>query len=229
MLQMLAGPKKPNESRKLSQEISDTLKYIKEKLDIPKSKEMLEGSGSTYVRWGRTVCPTVNGTQKVYDGFAAGDHYTHSGGPSELLCLPREPTWGKYNDNYLGHSFVYGTEYEVSAMSQELFGKPLHNLNVPCVVCQSIGRMAALRIPGRIDCFSGWTKEYDGFLMGDHHSHAKASDYTCVDSDPEAIQGNAHDQDGHLLYFVEANCGSASLPCPPYVHGREIACVMCTK
>ena len=37
----------------------------------------------------------------------------------------------------------------MSAMSKELFGKPVHDHNVPCVVCESIGRVAALRIPGR--------------------------------------------------------------------------------
>ena len=37
----------------------------------------------------------------------------------------------------------------MSAMSNELFGKPVHDHNVPCVVCESIGRVAALRIPGR--------------------------------------------------------------------------------
>ena len=65
--------------------------------------------------------------------------------------------------------------------------------------------------------------------MGEHHSHKKSSDYTCVDSDPETIPGLGHGQNGHLVYFVEANCGSAALPCPPYVHGREIGCVVCTK
>ena len=83
-------------------------------------------------------------------GFAAGEHYSHSGGSTELLCLPSEPTWAKYDDAYLGHSFVYGVEYEVSGMSQEIFGKNFHDQNVPCVVCQSIGRVSVLRIPGTI-------------------------------------------------------------------------------
>ena len=37
----------------------------------------------------------------------------------------------------------------MSAMSNELFGKQVHDHNVPCVVCESIGRVAALRIPGK--------------------------------------------------------------------------------
>ena len=229
LLQTLAAPKTAPKDGQLLHDILQTLKYIKEKLDLPGCKPKLNGSGATYIRWGRTECPDVNGTQKVYDGFAAGDHYTHPGGPVELLCLPSEPAWGKYNDAYLGHSFVYGVEYEVRAMTEEIFGENIHDKNVPCVVCQSIGRVSALRIPGRVDCFEGWIKEYDGYLMGEHHDHKKSSDYTCVDSHPEVIQGNSQDQDGRLLYFVEANCHSASLPCPPYVHGREIPCVICTK
>ena len=228
-LQTLATPKASQRNEQRLQDIWKTLTHIKEKLDLPDCKPRLKGSGATYIRWGRTECPDVNGTQKVYDGFAAGDHYTHVGGPVELLCLPREPTWGKHNDAYLGHSFVYGVEYEVKAMTNEIFGENIHDQNVPCVVCESVGRVSALRIPGRVDCYEGWTKEYDGYLMGEHHSHKKSSDYTCVDSHPEVIQGNSQDQDGRLLYFVEANCHSASLPCPPYVEGREIPCVICTK
>ena len=34
---------------------------------------IISGSGATYVRWGRTVCPEVNGTRKVYDG----EHYAN--------------------------------------------------------------------------------------------------------------------------------------------------------
>ena len=69
---------------------------------MPGTKEMLEGSGATYVRWGRTECPRVNGTVKVYDGYAAGDYYQHAGGPSELLCLPKDPIWGNYDDDVFG-------------------------------------------------------------------------------------------------------------------------------
>ena len=218
------------EPGKLTEDIAETLKYLKDKLDMADGKGMLEGSGATYVRWGRTDCPAINGTVKVYDGFAGGDWYTHGGGPSELLCLPREPIWGSYNDAYLGNVFVYGAEYKTGRIqSQLLFGKPLDNQNVPCVVCQTKGRIVALKVPGRTKCYHGWTQEYNGYLMGGHHKHAKSTDYTCVGSDPEVVQGNAHNQNGHLLYFVEANCGEHSLPCPPYVHGREMPCVICTK
>lgn len=84
-------------------------------------------------------------------------------------------------------------------------------------------------ILGRADCFSGWTEEYSGYLLAGHHNHEKSTDYTCIDSNPEAVQGKSLDENGRLLYPVEAYCKDASLSCPPYVDGRELACVVCTK
>ena len=33
--------------------------------------------GAVYVRWGRTSCPSDQGTELLYSGRAAGSHYTH--------------------------------------------------------------------------------------------------------------------------------------------------------
>lgn len=85
--------KQNKKSDKLTREIIDTLKYVKEKLGFPGTSEMLEGSGATYVRWGRTECPAVNGTVKVYDGFAAGDYFEHIGGPN--FCVSRRSPAGE--------------------------------------------------------------------------------------------------------------------------------------
>lgn len=214
----------------LLREIVEALAYLKQKLEMPSVGEMLRGSGSTYVRWGRTVCPEVNGTRKVYDGFAAGGHYSHKGGSVELLCLPREPVWGDFNAASSGGDYLYGTEIEISAEnSKMMFGENLNNQNVPCAVCQSVGRITSLRIPGRTQCFDGWTKEYTGYLFAGRYNHDKPTDYTCVDSNPETVQGTSHDQNGRLLYVVEANCDRDSLPCPPYHQYREIPCVICTQ
>lgn len=210
--------------------LEDKILILEEKVEDKADARVPSGTGATYVRWGRTVCPSVYGTVKIYDGFAAGDHYTHGGGGVELLCLPKDPTWGKYSATTVGHAYLYGTEYELKGANKDaLFGKHVHDNNVPCVVCQSVGRFATLRIPGRTNCYSGWTKEYFGYLMAGYHGHAKSTDYTCVDSYPKSITGKSADQDGHLLYPVEANCYKGSLPCPPYETGKEIACVVCTK
>ena len=53
------------------------------------------------------------------------------------------------------------------------------------------------------------------------------SNYACLDSRPEVEAGDQNNDDGRLMYVVEAVCGS--LKCPPYVDNREIACVVCSK
>ncbi|XP_078681676.1 uncharacterized protein LOC144916423 [Branchiostoma floridae x Branchiostoma belcheri] len=52
-------------------------------------------------------------------------------------------------------------------------------------------------------------------------------EYVCVDGQPETVPGGDANQNGALFYLVEARCGS--LPCPEYVEGRELTCVVCTK
>ena len=48
-----------------------------------------------------------------------------------------------------------------------------------------------------------------------------------MDSDPEALAHGGTNDDQSIIYLVEGRCGS--LPCPPYVDGREIACAVCSK
>ena len=35
----------------------------------------LAGGGTVYIRWGRTTCPSVPGTERVYEGIAAGSKH----------------------------------------------------------------------------------------------------------------------------------------------------------
>lgn len=220
-----------SDSKISNNELKDTINLLEGKLNsYVRHRQDGKESGATYVRWGRTQCPSGIGTDKIYDGFAAGDYYKHAGGGVELLCLPKQPSWGNYSSSHIGHAYVYGTEFEIFGTNSDLlFGKQVGEQNVPCVVCQSAGRLVALRIPGRASCYSGWTEEYRGYLFAAHHNYAKSSDYTCVDSDPEFVQGKHKNQNGRLLYPVEAACGDDSLPCPPYQDGWELACVICTK
>ena len=82
-------------------------------------------------------------------GYAAGTHYNSVGGGAELLCLPESPTWGHISKVGAHAPYVYGAEYQLNnAHSTDLFGDVLSDQNVPCVVCQSVGRFDALRIPG---------------------------------------------------------------------------------
>ncbi|XP_066300478.1 uncharacterized protein [Branchiostoma lanceolatum] len=180
--------------------------------------------GTTYTRWGRTTCPSSS--TLVYEGMAAGALYSHAGGGANYLCLPRDPEWGSYQDGFIGYNaYLYGAEYQTHN-AIPFAGNGLHDHDVPCAVCHVSGRSAFLMIPGRRTCKGdGWVSEYSGYLMAEYHLHPR-SEWVCMDSEPEK-RGSPVDHDGALFYSVEGACGS--LECPPYVEGREITCVVCTK
>ena len=145
---------------------------------------------TTYTRWGRTTCPG-NGSESVYEGFAGGSHWTHKGGASSMLCLPKDPDWeaGKTSDKADPNvGLIYGVEFEDSSgRSDQLFGKPHHDRDMPCVVCDVTKRSSVLMIPGRSKCHPGWTLEYTGYLMAGYYSHPGATDYYCIDKKPENL------------------------------------------
>ena len=183
-----------------------------------------------YTHWGRTTCPG-NGSESVYNGYAGGSHYSHSGGAASMLCLPNDPDWdaGNYSDTLNSHTgIIYGTEYQDSqGRSDQLFGESHYEHDVPCVVCDVRKRSSVLMVPGKSKCYAGWTREYSGYLMSGNYNQPSATDNCCVDKDPKNLPGGEANDNGYLLYFVESRCGS--LTCPPYVNGREMQCVVCTK
>ena len=158
-------------------------------------------------------------------GIIGGEHYTYPGGGVNYLCLPHNPKYDKYKDGYQSAGYVYGTEYEVSTFNP--FKKNLHNHEAPCVVCFVKSHGSMLMMPARNDCPSGWTEEYHGYLMTGYSKHKKGYEFVCVDEDAEYVPGSQANKDGALLYPVEGACGS--LPCNPYVAGRELTCAVCTK
>ncbi|XP_064604594.1 short-chain collagen C4-like [Liolophura sinensis] len=188
-----------------------------------------ESRGVVYTRWGRNICP--DHSQRLYSGIMAGSYYKHTGSGANQLCLPLDP---QFNKTYPGHqskSYVYGTEFQISSGNDVFYttnsgGVVPHDREAQCAVCYTSGRLSHLMIPARLECPSGWTVEYLGFLMSQHHTYHK-SEYVCVDQDPDTHPATASNLNGNLLYVVEAACGS--LPCPPYVDGYEITCVVCTK
>jgi len=187
-----------------------------------KGQEGAEKSGVKYVRWGRTICP--GSADIVYKGRMGGERYTHPGGGVNILCLPNNPKYGKYKDGQQNAGFVYGAEYELQFNP---FKKNLHNHDAPCVVCYVKSRGSMLLMPARNDCPSGWNEEYHGYLMTAHYSEKNQKDFICVDEDAEHVPGSKRSDNGALLYPVEGQC--VSLPCGPYVAGRELTCAVCTK
>ncbi|XP_062586375.1 uncharacterized protein LOC134247980 [Saccostrea cucullata] len=194
------------------------------------SEALAKNEGALYTRWGRSECPE-NETELVYQGFVGGSYYLHQGGSVNYICLPYDPTWGKYNDVLNNdNQNLHGVEYAGNSIniSGTPFDGQLRGHGVPCAVCRSTKRRSVLRIPGRNKCYNGWHLEYAGYLMADKFTHASATEYACVDEFPEKSRTGPVSKGGKYFYPVEAHCGY-SLQCPPYVHGREITCAICTK
>ena len=181
--------------------------------------------GVTYVRWGRTTCPNTEGTEVVYTGRAAGSHYTHKGGGGNYQCVTEEPENFDFGPGTADHSLIYGAEYEIAG-NVPASNLPLHDHNVPCVVCFVATREAVLMVPGRFSCPQNWTREYYGYLMAERHNHHRST-FECMDVAPETVLGGHDNHNGALFYHVEPRCGS--LPCPPYEEEKEMTCVVCTR
>ena len=79
--------------------------------------------------------------------------------------------------------------------------RKLLDQDAPCAVCEPVGRVN-LMVPGTYNCPQGWTQEYKGYLMSSHYTHARSSEYICVDEAPEGVNGGTVSVNGALLYFV---------------------------
>ncbi|KAL4234278.1 hypothetical protein ACF0H5_005929 [Mactra antiquata] len=208
----------------MKQEIAD----LKSEVNTLKATNLPSGNSDVYIRWGRTSCPS-NGTEFVYSGYMAGGYYSDDGGGANNLCLPDHPTWNKYVDGYNNGATIYGTEIELDpSVSSALFGQNVINQDIPCAVCRT--RASAHMFPARTNCYSGWTMEYSGYLISSHPTWKDQSDYICLDVNLEFVAHGAANDNAHVIRPVEVKCGnSGGLPCPPYVDGRELACVVCSK
>ena len=54
-----------------------------------------------------------------------------------------------------------------------------------------------------------------------------AKNYVCIDHAPEGDKAGYEDDGGATLYPVAARCGS--LPCPGYINGKRLTCVVCSQ
>ena len=180
--------------------------------------------GATYIRWGRTTCPSTQDTQLVYSGRAGGTHYQHKGGAANYLCLPDDPDYLQYQAGTQGRSYITGVEYWFDSHSSL---SAVNHHNVPCAVCYVATRCVALMIPAKTQCPTNWTLEYDGYLASEYHNHGRTM-YECVDKTPESVpELNAYSIPKTNFYLVEPYCNGLS--CPPYYAGKELTCAVCTR
>ena len=185
-------------------------------------------TGSTYVRWGKQSCPG-NGTETVYTGYAAGGHTHQRGAGTNHLCLAPDPLWAHYSSSEDAGGKLYGAQYMMHESTSRAFfaGRNLRAEDAPCSVCRT-PRSSVTMIPGRNACYKGWRLEYSGYLVSGGYSYSSSTEYICLDSNPDVLSGGHTSVDnGAVLYFVDGICGT--LKCPPYVNGRELTCVVCSK
>ena len=181
--------------------------------------------GTVYSRWGRTTCPTDQGTELVYSGRAGGSYHHAHGGGADLLCVPDDPEYSLYRSGVNGYSPLRGAEY-LSFSGEPLNSNHFHN--IPCAVCYTSIRDTLLMIPAKLTCPTHWTTEYTGYLMAAHYGHNGRTLFECIDLQPESVPGlDGHDSNNALYYHVEATCNSLS--CPPYDAEKEVTCVICTR
>ena len=118
------------------------------------------GGGVSYTRWGRTTCPTTEGTQLVYEGATVGSAYSHAGS-AEYLCLHNTPEFLKSTPGRQEQrTRLYITEYE--ALDSPPAFSSIFRYDAPCSVCYTPSRSTKITIPGRITCPDSWTREYYG-------------------------------------------------------------------
>ena len=150
-----------------------------------------------------------------------GNNYATSGGGTEYLCLPQNVTWGEHGHSDSQNGQLYSVEYELN-VGVNL--KRVYNTNAPCCLCKT-NFATTVMIPGRVTCYPGWSLQYMGYL-GAGQRHETATNYVCVDSNPESLPGSGGNDDEAIVHNVEIQCGA--LPCPPYVNNRQLACVVCS-
>ena len=105
----------------------------------------------TYVRWGKSSCSNVTGTELIYAGRAAGTFYSRPGG-SNYLCMPDTPQYTlSYTPGSQSYREIHGAEYGVPIAGT-------HEHNVPCAMCFASTRVAVFMLPAKTSCPTGWTR-----------------------------------------------------------------------
>ena len=185
--------------------------------------------GAVYTRWGRTSCPSGQGTELVYSGRAGGSWYSKTGGAANYLCMPDDPDYLLFASGNQGRNYVYGVEY--GPMSNQPFRQPnVYAHNAPCAVCFTTSRDTVMMIPAKTQCPTSWTTEYIGYLMSHAHEYNLPTMYECVDKDPESVPGlNAANWGSGSAIFVHVEASCNGMDCNHYDAEKELTCVVCTR
>ena len=118
-----------------------------------------------------------------------------------------------------GDAYVHGAEYESTVVGTD-------DQNAVCAVCLASTREIVLMIPAKTSCPSGWTEEYEGYLMTAHRTNHRST-FECVDKYFEPVPASQGQSFAAAFFHVEADC--TGLQCQPYDAQKELTCVVCTK
>lgn len=211
-----------------TENMRQTLNQQADELDNLRRVRTSTSAGSSYIRWGRLSCE--GNATLLYKGYAGGPLHTDRGTGSNYICLHERPQWSKYISGHQDSSRIYGVEYQMFEYNSVFSlanndGQSLADHPAPCAVCYLPTRSTSLMMPARTECPAGWTMEYSGYIVADHHLNHRTS-YICLDGAPETKTGASNQNQG-VIYPVEVMCGS--LPCYKFAHGRELTCVVCSK
>ncbi|KAK7503735.1 hypothetical protein BaRGS_00004858 [Batillaria attramentaria] len=165
------------------------------------------------LQWGRTQCPA--GQQAIYSGYAGGTRGDETGGGVTKLCLSAQPVLDGMTAST--HGNVYGAQYDINGH---------RHTDVPCVLCHT-SLVSTFMVPGTNKCPPGATAQYHGYLTSNAYNKASQSEYVCLDAQPEDRPGTSASVNSAWFIHDVAVCGS--LPCPPYVNGKVITCVVCSQ
>ena len=185
-------------------------------------------SGTTYIRWGHDDCPS--GTGVAYAGRAAGTKWDSKGGTNEYLCLPNNP---RYRTT---HTHEYAPLYGVEYRGPIIFSsnpRPQTFENMPCAVCYVSTRSAMFIQQASYECPTGWTREYEGYLMGEDTFSNRLSPRStiCVDRYAKALPGTSRRTKTAITFPISVKCptSESELPCSPYINARILSCAVCTR
>lgn len=139
-------------------------------------------------------------------------------GGSNYLCLPKEPEYTNLESPNIAKS-LFGVETDING-----FYPDIANKDASCAVYITKNKASILMIPGRKSCPAGWNVEYWGYLMSEG---VQTTEQVCVDNKPVGVPGGDREYGDSVVYLVGGMCGS--LKCPPYVNGKPLTCVICSK
>lgn len=194
-------------------------------------------AGSVYIHWGRNDCPGTDTLLSI--GLAASPYIGETGGGTNYVCLSNVPTFGDTNSTFV-NSDIVGVQYSTT-------GEPLSDVDGRAVACSHCfaERSPQLMIPGTVQCPTGWSQGYRGYLMSAGFQRSEPSvafpnavlttnprdaehyrtEYICVDENPLDL-GTSTPGSESLLYHVHLDCQNGpSLDCDE--PSGQLACVVC--